>query len=117
MLSVAQLAEHRVVVPKVVSSILTRHPMKCKICGAEIDRAELALVFLHEHNEDLDPSTAVGIKGKEIVPQHIVRMSPPCHGGDCRFESGRYCQRSYNFMDAFLINDTCRIKRVPRGEV
>ncbi len=18
-------------------------------------------------------------------------MSPPCHGGDCRFESGRYC--------------------------
>ena len=38
--------------------------MKCKICGAEIDRAELALVFLHEHNESLDPSIAIGLKGK-----------------------------------------------------
>ncbi len=40
--------------------------MKCKVCGAEIDRAELALVFLHEHNEDLDPSIAIGLKGKQL---------------------------------------------------
>ena len=42
--------------------------MKCKVCGAEIDRAELALVFLHEHNESLDPSIAIGLKGEKVKP-------------------------------------------------
>ena len=49
--------------------------MKCKICGEEIDQAELALVFLHEHNEDLNPSIAIGIKGKEVYGKSDTDIS------------------------------------------
>ena len=40
--------------------------MKCNTCGEEFDPGHLALVFLHEHNDDINPSLAIGIKGKEI---------------------------------------------------
>jgi len=40
--------------------------MKCRICGEEFDPADLALVFLHEHDNEINPSMAIGIKGKQI---------------------------------------------------
>ena len=40
--------------------------MKCNICGEKFDPAHLALVFLHEHNDEINPSKAIGIKGKRI---------------------------------------------------
>jgi hypothetical protein len=61
--------------------------MKCKICGAEIDRAELALVFLHEHNKSLDPSIAIGLKGKEIPVMYDHFM----------FEGREYMVKSINY--------------------
>ena len=41
--------------------------MKCKICGEEFDPSELALVFLHMHDDNINPSRAMGIKGKKIT--------------------------------------------------
>ena len=40
--------------------------MKCRICGEEFDPAHLTLVMLHEHNEDINPSKFIGIKGKQV---------------------------------------------------
>ncbi len=39
--------------------------MKCRICGKKFDPADLALVFLHEHDNEINPSKAIGIKGKQ----------------------------------------------------
>ena len=40
--------------------------MKCKTCGEEFDPTHFALVVLHQHNDNLDPSKFIGIKGKRI---------------------------------------------------
>ncbi len=45
--------------------------MKCAICGEEFDPTHLALVFLHEHRSDLNPSSVIGIKGKPIINDTI----------------------------------------------
>ena len=40
--------------------------IKCAICGEEFDPSDLPLVFLHEHDDNINPSIAIGIKGKRI---------------------------------------------------
>ncbi len=41
--------------------------IKCTTCGEEFDPSHLPLVFLHEHNEDINPSSVIGIKGKQVT--------------------------------------------------
>ena len=44
--------------------------MKCNTCGESFNPANLSEVFLHEHNDEINPSKVIGIKGKKIQQSH-----------------------------------------------
>ncbi len=52
--------------PSILVGLKTK-VMKCKICGEEFDPTHLALVALHRHDENIDPSKFIGIKGRKMI--------------------------------------------------
>lgn len=40
--------------------------MKCDICNEEFDPANLSSVLFHQHDDGIDPSGALGIKGRMV---------------------------------------------------
>lgn len=47
--------------------------MKCNTCGQGFDPGNLTSVMVHEHNEDINPALAIGIKG-ERIPKTLLEI-------------------------------------------
>jgi hypothetical protein len=47
--------------------------MKCNTCGQEFDPGNLTSVMIHEHNEDINPALAIGIKGERMPKKMEIK--------------------------------------------
>ncbi len=78
--------------------------MKCNICGEEFDPAHLSLVMLHEHNENINPSLAIGIKGKKIDKYYYPNKTEAKEGDICFYsEYDKAHEDPTHYADSIIV--------------